>query len=341
MANRLGRPVHRRTSHAPFPGAAAAAPRRSALPLRHVDRHARPAPRVRARRAPHFGLTRDAPVLLVFGGSQGAAAAQRGGRRARCRACGQPGIAGAARLRPSQRRRPASAGEPGVRRRCAYIDRMDLAYAAADLALCRGRGHDLRRARRRRAAGRLRAAAHRQRRAAAQRAAGRGGRRRGARRRRGAHGRTWLARRRRRCCTTPARLRAMGAAAAGDGVRDADARLARLVVECGGRSARRGRREEPRARASTEHSGRVHIVGHRRRRDVRHRAHPASRAASPVSRQRRQGLAGASRRCAPSASMPTSATTPRTSPAPTPSSSRPPSAETTPSWSRRGRAGSG
>ena len=118
-------------------------------------------PRCRAEARAHFGLDADRPTLLVFGGSQGAASLNRAAvgaadaldRRRR------PGAA-----RPRARRTPTST----VPARPAgsapyvvvdYLERMDLAYAAADLALCRSGAMTVRRAVGGRAAGRLRAAA--------------------------------------------------------------------------------------------------------------------------------------------------------------------------------------
>lgn len=95
----------------------------------------RAALRLPARRA--FGLDPDRSTLLVFGGSQGA-------RRINQAVFGavddlsSHGIQVLHVLGPDQdvptRHDPAGAA-PYVRR--AYVDRMDLAYAAADLALCR------------------------------------------------------------------------------------------------------------------------------------------------------------------------------------------------------------
>jgi UDP-N-acetylglucosamine--N-acetylmuramyl-(pentapeptide) pyrophosphoryl-undecaprenol N-acetylglucosamine transferase len=85
----------------------------------------------------HFGLRPDLPVLLVFGGSQGARSLNRAltGAVAAIRAEGVqvlhvtgPRNAGEAQL-------PAGGPVPYVA--VPYVDRMDLAYAAADFALCR------------------------------------------------------------------------------------------------------------------------------------------------------------------------------------------------------------
>ena len=120
-------------------------PGTSGMPLRRsittLDRAG--AARVRAR--PRFGLDADRPTLLVFGGSQGArrlndavaGAARRPGRRRR------PGAAHRRTEARARRRRSvdAAGGRPGPAAppyvRLDYFDRMDLAYAAADLALCR------------------------------------------------------------------------------------------------------------------------------------------------------------------------------------------------------------
>lgn len=102
-----------------------------ALPLRHaIATLDRPATRSEARAA--FGLSAEAPVLLVFGGSQGAqrlnsvVAAALPRLRAR----------GIEVLHAYGSRNDPPEAQPGYVP-VPFIDRMDLAYAAADLALTR------------------------------------------------------------------------------------------------------------------------------------------------------------------------------------------------------------
>lgn len=101
------------------------------LPLRQAISHLdRPAVRAQAREA--FGLSADAPVLLVFGGSQGAARLNDavGGAIAELTAHGMQVLHAYGARNPPP---PAHAGYVSV----PYLDRMDLAYAAADIALTR------------------------------------------------------------------------------------------------------------------------------------------------------------------------------------------------------------
>ncbi len=115
-----------------------------------------------------------------------------------------------------------------------YIDRMDLAYAAADLVLCRSGGDDLRRAVRRGPAGRLCAAAPRQRRAAPERRADRArGRRPDGGGRRALP--EWIMRTLAPLLHDPNRIAAMSEAAARMGRKDADVTLARKVLEIAAR----------------------------------------------------------------------------------------------------------
>lgn len=129
VANRLGA---RFTSHvyATVPSAMAGA-KPMALPLRRsistLDRDAR-----REEARDHFGLSSDAPVLLVFGGSQGAM------RLNALVAEALPGLreSGVEVLHAYGARNEApepSAGYVAMR----FISQMDRAYAAADLALTR------------------------------------------------------------------------------------------------------------------------------------------------------------------------------------------------------------
>jgi UDP-N-acetylglucosamine--N-acetylmuramyl-(pentapeptide) pyrophosphoryl-undecaprenol N-acetylglucosamine transferase len=84
----------------------------------------------------HFGLRPDLPVLLVFGGSQGA----RSLNRALAGALDAIRAAGVQVLHITGPRNAAeaqSAGGTVPYVAVGYVDRMDLAYAAADFALCR------------------------------------------------------------------------------------------------------------------------------------------------------------------------------------------------------------
>jgi UDP-N-acetylglucosamine--N-acetylmuramyl-(pentapeptide) pyrophosphoryl-undecaprenol N-acetylglucosamine transferase len=94
----------------------------------------------------HFGLRPDLPVLLVFGGSQGAKSinAALGGalgaiRSAQVQVLHVTGPKHAAAVQPDGGPGLAGHGMSGVVPYVAvpYVDRMDLAYAAADFALCR------------------------------------------------------------------------------------------------------------------------------------------------------------------------------------------------------------
>jgi UDP-N-acetylglucosamine--N-acetylmuramyl-(pentapeptide) pyrophosphoryl-undecaprenol N-acetylglucosamine transferase len=92
---------------------------------------------LRAQARAHFGFGDDAKVLLVFGGSQGAVSINR----AVSAAAGPLADRGIAVLHAHGPKNtldlPAQA--PGAQPYVAvpYLDRMDLAYAAADLAICR------------------------------------------------------------------------------------------------------------------------------------------------------------------------------------------------------------
>lgn len=94
-------------------------------------------PALRAAARAEFGFSRDARVLLVFGGSQGAASINR----AVAGAAGELAAAGVAVLHAHGPKNtlelptPRPGDPPYVA--VPYLNRMDLAYAAADLAICR------------------------------------------------------------------------------------------------------------------------------------------------------------------------------------------------------------
>ncbi|MEI4270996.1 undecaprenyldiphospho-muramoylpentapeptide beta-N-acetylglucosaminyltransferase [Klenkia sp. LSe6-5] len=124
--------------------AAAVAVTAPGTPLRgaqHVGMPLRPAitgldrTGLRAEARAHFGLDADRPTLLVFGGSQGA-------RSLNAAATGAAEVLRSAGVQVLHARGPKNtevavpAGEPPYVV-VDYLERMDLAYAAADLALCR------------------------------------------------------------------------------------------------------------------------------------------------------------------------------------------------------------
>ncbi len=133
-ANRLGA---RFTKHVAtsFPGTPIAHGQYVGLPIRRsiatLDRTAR---RSQSRAA--YGLDEDRPTLLVTGGSQGA-------RRLNTAAAGAAEALAAAGIQVLHASGPGNTVEvatpPGSPPYVVvpYVDRMDLAYAAADLALCR------------------------------------------------------------------------------------------------------------------------------------------------------------------------------------------------------------
>jgi UDP-N-acetylglucosamine--N-acetylmuramyl-(pentapeptide) pyrophosphoryl-undecaprenol N-acetylglucosamine transferase len=92
---------------------------------------------MRAEARAHFGFAADAQVLLVFGGSQGAVSINQ----AVAAAAKQLAIAGISVLHAHGPKnhldlpQPADGDPPYVA--VPYLTRMDLAYAAADLAICR------------------------------------------------------------------------------------------------------------------------------------------------------------------------------------------------------------
>jgi UDP-N-acetylglucosamine--N-acetylmuramyl-(pentapeptide) pyrophosphoryl-undecaprenol N-acetylglucosamine transferase len=135
LANRVGaRRARRVLSAVPDSGLRNAevvgVPVRSAITA--LDRTA-----MRAEARAHFGFAEDALVLLVFGGSQGAVSINH----AVAAAAKQLAVAGISVLHAHGPRnrldlpQPAEGDPPYVA--VPYLTRMDLAYAAADLAICR------------------------------------------------------------------------------------------------------------------------------------------------------------------------------------------------------------
>ena len=135
LANRVGvRTAQRVLSAVPNPGLPNAevvgVPVREAITS--LDRAA-----LRSTARAHFGFAEDARVLLVFGGSQGAASINR----AVAAAAGDLAAGGISVLHAYgakntlDLRQPFPGDPPYVA--VPYLNRMDLAYAAADLAICR------------------------------------------------------------------------------------------------------------------------------------------------------------------------------------------------------------
>jgi UDP-N-acetylglucosamine--N-acetylmuramyl-(pentapeptide) pyrophosphoryl-undecaprenol N-acetylglucosamine transferase len=92
---------------------------------------------LRAEARAHFGFDDDATVLLVFGGSQGAQSINRAVSAA-AKDLAAAGISVLHAHGPKntlELREPADGDPPYLA--VPYLDRMDLAYAAADLAICR------------------------------------------------------------------------------------------------------------------------------------------------------------------------------------------------------------
>ncbi len=92
---------------------------------------------LRAEARAHFGFADDARVLLVFGGSQGAVSLNRAvsGAAAELAAAGVSVLHAHGPKNILDLRIPAPGDPPYVA--VPYLDRMDLAYAAADMVICR------------------------------------------------------------------------------------------------------------------------------------------------------------------------------------------------------------
>jgi UDP-N-acetylglucosamine--N-acetylmuramyl-(pentapeptide) pyrophosphoryl-undecaprenol N-acetylglucosamine transferase len=91
-------------------------------------------PAHRAEALATWGLRPDLPVLLVTGGSQGAASLNRAVLGA-ARAFADAGVQVLHLTGPAQEADPPETGVPYVT--VGFVDRMDLAYSAADAVLCR------------------------------------------------------------------------------------------------------------------------------------------------------------------------------------------------------------
>ncbi|WP_448443171.1 undecaprenyldiphospho-muramoylpentapeptide beta-N-acetylglucosaminyltransferase [Mycolicibacterium sp. XJ775] len=135
LANRVGAVSARRVlSAVPEPGLrkveVVGVPVRASITS--LDRAA-----LRAEARAFFGFAPDAKVLLVFGGSQGAQSLNRAVSAA-AEALGAAGVSVLHAHGPKNTLElpPAAAGAPPYVA-VPYLDRMDLAYAAADLAICR------------------------------------------------------------------------------------------------------------------------------------------------------------------------------------------------------------
>ncbi|MDA3662014.1 undecaprenyldiphospho-muramoylpentapeptide beta-N-acetylglucosaminyltransferase [Mycobacterium xenopi] len=135
LANRVGAPLAQRVlSAVPDCGLRGAevvgVPVRSAIT--GLDRAA-----LRSAARAHFGFAEDARVLLVFGGSQGAASINRAvaGAAADLAAAGVAVLHAYGPKNTVELRTPEPGDPPYVA--VPYLDRMELAYAAADLAICR------------------------------------------------------------------------------------------------------------------------------------------------------------------------------------------------------------
>lgn len=135
-ANRVGaRSARRVLSAVPDPGLrkqveVVGVPVRAAITA--LDRMA-----LRAEARAHFGFADDAKVLLVFGGSQGAQSLNRAVAAAAkdLAAAGISVLHAHGKKNTLDLREPADGDPPYVA--VPYLNRMDLAYAAADLAICR------------------------------------------------------------------------------------------------------------------------------------------------------------------------------------------------------------
>jgi UDP-N-acetylglucosamine--N-acetylmuramyl-(pentapeptide) pyrophosphoryl-undecaprenol N-acetylglucosamine transferase len=135
LANRIGARIARRVLAA-VPGSGLSRAEVIGMPLRAsitgLDRMA-----LRAQARAYFGFAEDARVLLVFGGSQGAVSINRSvSAAAEDLAAAGVSVLHAHGPKNTLELRTPHAGDPPYVA-VPYLDRMDLAYAAADLAICR------------------------------------------------------------------------------------------------------------------------------------------------------------------------------------------------------------
>jgi UDP-N-acetylglucosamine--N-acetylmuramyl-(pentapeptide) pyrophosphoryl-undecaprenol N-acetylglucosamine transferase len=136
LANRIGARLAARVA-VTVPGTPLHGAVQVGMPLRtSISRLDRAAQRAEARAA--FGLDADRPTLLVFGGSQGAASLNRVAV-ASADALTGAGVQVLHARGPKNTDVTVPARPPGAAPYVVvdYLERMDLAYAAADLALCR------------------------------------------------------------------------------------------------------------------------------------------------------------------------------------------------------------
>lgn len=133
LANKAGARIADRVAVS-FPGTPLPGAEHVGLPIRRMistlDR-----PALRAEGRAFFGLDPDRPTLLVTGGSQGARHLNESVAAASA-ALGEAGVQVLHVVGPRGEAHPAATGTPYVVEH--YVDRMDLAYAAADLVICRG-----------------------------------------------------------------------------------------------------------------------------------------------------------------------------------------------------------
>jgi UDP-N-acetylglucosamine--N-acetylmuramyl-(pentapeptide) pyrophosphoryl-undecaprenol N-acetylglucosamine transferase len=132
IANKAGARVARRVAVS-FPATPLPRAEYVGLPIRRMiatlDRAA-----LRAEARAHFGLDAERPTLLVTGGSQGARRLNQAVSGAAA-ALAEAGVQVLHVVGPQGEATPEPAGVPYVT--VPFVDRMDLAYAAADLVVCR------------------------------------------------------------------------------------------------------------------------------------------------------------------------------------------------------------